>query len=153
MTRILVVEDNASCRCALSAVLVMKGHGIIEAKDGLEAWEIMQQPAPPELLILDLIFPELDGLNLLRRIRATIKCPIPYVIVLSEKGAKEEIIAGLDAGADDYLPKPFDSPELIARINVGRRKFKIREQCAGQVRELRLRGNSTDLFILQEDSR
>ena len=112
--RVLVAEDDSATRSVLAGMLKKKGHDVVEAANGLEAWLSLQQPEAPMLAILDWIMPEMDGLDLLRRIRSIQTEQPIYIIMLTIKGEKTNIITGLQAGADDYLPKPFDYGELCA---------------------------------------
>ncbi|PIP38032.1 MAG: diguanylate cyclase response regulator [Desulfobacterales bacterium CG23_combo_of_CG06-09_8_20_14_all_51_8] len=124
--RVLVAEDDSATRSVLAGMLKKKGHDVVEAANGLEAWLSLQQPEAPMLAILDWIMPEMDGLDLLRRIRSIQTEQPIYIIMLTIKGEKTNIITGLQAGADDYLPKPFDYGELCARVEVGLRVTEMR---------------------------
>lgn len=119
--RILIAEDDLASRIILAAVLKKNGYEVEAASNGLTAWEAMQKPDAPRLAILDWIMPEMDGLEVVRRIRTRSTERPPYLIMLTMKSEKADIIAGLDAGADDYLAKPFDPGELRARVEAGRR--------------------------------
>ncbi len=135
--RILIAEDDLTSRIMLSAVLKKEGHEVQETTTGPEALAALQQPGAPRLAILDWMMPGMDGLEVVRRIRALPSLPPPYIIILTTRGGKADIIAGLDAGADDYLAKPFDHGELRARIEVGRRMVRMQEKLSAQVQELR----------------
>ena len=134
--RILIAEDDTTSRAMLKAVLTHCGHEVVETADGAKAWAAMQEPDAPRLAILDWMMPELDGLELVRRVRSLPCEPPPYLIMLTTKTGKADIAAGLEAGADDYLAKPFDIGELRARIEVGRRLLAIQEALAAKVAEL-----------------
>ena len=123
--RILIAEDDFTSRTMLAAVLRKGGHEVVEANDGAKAWKILQQPDAPTIAIVDWMMPEMDGLELVRRVRSLPADQPPYLIMLTSKGAKADIIAGLDAGANDYLGKPFDAGELQARVNVGFRMVEM----------------------------
>ncbi|MBU4260354.1 MAG: response regulator [Proteobacteria bacterium] len=135
--RILIAEDDLTSRIMLSAVLKKDGHEVVETANGSEALALLQKSDAPRLAILDWMMPGMDGLEVVRRIRAMPSLPPPYIIILTARGGKSSIIAGLDAGADDYLSKPFDSGELRARIEVGSRMVRMQEELSAQVRELR----------------
>ncbi len=123
--RILIAEDDLTSRTMLSAVLKKAGHEVIATVDGVEALQYLLQADAPKLAILDFMMPEMDGLEVIRKLRA-LNTPQPtYIIMLTSKGEKRDIITGLDAGADDYLTKPFDVGELSARIEVGRRMVEM----------------------------
>ena len=123
--RILIAEDDFTSRTVLVGVLTKNGHEVLETVNGAEAWEALQLPDAPQLAILDLMMPGLDGLEVLRRIRAQQTDQPPYVMMLTTKGEKADIVKGLDAGANDYLTKPFDPGELRARVEVGRRMVEM----------------------------
>ena len=134
--RILIAEDDFTSRGMLAAVLRKAGHEPVETVNGREAWEEIQKPDAPRLVILDWMMPEMDGLEVLRRVRAVETDRPPYILMLTTKTDKAEIVAGLDAGANDYLAKPFDVGELRARIEVGRRMVQMQDALAGKIEEL-----------------
>ncbi len=123
--KILIAEDDKTSRNLLTVVLTKQGHEVVATVNGAEAWQAMQQPDAPRLAILDWMMPEMDGPEVVRRIRALQTEQPPYIIMLTAKSEKADIIAGLDAGADDYLAKPFDPGELRARIAVGWRMLEL----------------------------
>lgn len=123
--RILIAEDDLTSRSMLAAVLKKAGHEIAVAVNGAEALAVLEQPSAPRLAILDWMMPEMDGLEVVRRIRTKPSSQPPYLIMLTAKSEKADIIAGLDGGADDYLAKPFDAGELRARVEVGRRIVEL----------------------------
>jgi CheY-like chemotaxis protein len=100
---------------------------VIEAENGAEALAEMEKPDAPRLAILDRLMPKMDGVEVIRHIRALQETHAPYLIMLTSLGAKDDIVAGLDAGASDYLSKPFDPGELRARIKVGRRLVETQD--------------------------
>jgi two-component system chemotaxis response regulator CheY len=126
MTRVklLVVDDDPDSRRLLSISLGWAGHQIVEAEDGLDAWEKFQQE-PARLVITDWMMPGLDGMELITRIRANESDSYTYIIMLTALREKPQIVSGLEAGADDYLTKPFDPEELSARVSIGERILKL----------------------------
>jgi sigma-B regulation protein RsbU (phosphoserine phosphatase) len=134
--RILIAEDDLTSRSILAAVLTKAGHEVVETVDGAAAWAALQRPDASRLAILDWMMPAMDGLEVVRRVRALRPERPPYIIVLTAKGAKADIVTGLNAGADDYLTKPFDAGELRARVEVGRRMVETRDALAAKVEEL-----------------
>lgn len=126
--RILIAEDDLTSRSILAAVLEKAGHESVETTDGSRAWEELQKPDAPRLVILDWMMPEMDGLEVVRRVRALPTDRPPYIIMLTTKAEKSEVVAGLDAGANDYLAKPFDAGELRARVEVGRRMLDLQDE-------------------------
>jgi diguanylate cyclase (GGDEF)-like protein len=123
--KILIAEDDVTSRLVLAGVLKKWGHEVVATVNGTEAWEAMQRPDAPTLAILDWMMPGLDGVEVCRRIRSLQSDQPPYLIVLTSRGDKADIVAGLEAGADDYLAKPFDPGELRARVDVGQRMIEL----------------------------
>jgi diguanylate cyclase (GGDEF)-like protein len=123
--RILVAEDDFTSRSILVAILKKWGYDPLVTENGTAAWEALQRPDAPELVLLDWDMPGMNGPEVCRRLRE-IDTPHPaYVILLTARGEKGDIVLGLEAGANDYISKPFDSEELQARIRVGRRMLEL----------------------------
>lgn len=135
--RILIADDDNTCRGMLVAVLRKTGYEVAEARDGAQAWEELQKPDAPRLVVLDWVMPGMDGVDVLRRVRGLPGDRPPYILMLTSKVEKGEIIAGLEAGANDYLTKPYDPGELQARIAVGRRMVELQDALVDKNRELR----------------
>jgi sigma-B regulation protein RsbU (phosphoserine phosphatase) len=135
--RILIAEDDVTSRVMLSGVLQKSGHEVVETADGASALAVLARPDAPKLAIFDWMMPEMDGLQVVRRVRAIETSQPPYIIMLTTKGDKTDIVSGLEAGADDYLTKPFDLGELRARVNVGRRLLDVQAALAATIEELR----------------
>ena len=125
--RILIAEDDFTSRTVLAGVLKKERHEVTAVVNGEEALQVMQQPDAPALAILDWMMPEMDGTEVVRRVRAMRSDRPPYIIILTTKSDKADIITGLDAGANDYLTKPFDPGELRARVEVGRRMIEMQD--------------------------
>lgn len=134
--KILIAEDDVTSRNILQAILKKHGHEVIIAQNGAEAMAIMEKKDRPNLLILDWLMPEIDGLEVCKRVRAMKTSENPYIIMLTIKGEKTDIVAGLDAGADDYLSKPYDPDELRARIGVGKRMISLQQALAARIETL-----------------
>jgi len=126
--KILIAEDDPISRRVLEATLVEWGYDILVASDGSEAWELLQKPDAPNLVISDWMMPHMDGLELCRRIRQMERSGYVYFIILTGKGGKEDVIEGLEAGADDFLIKPFDREELKCRAKIGERIINLELQ-------------------------
>lgn len=126
--RALVADDSATVRRVLENHLRRWGFEVILAKDGNEAWEQLQQDDPPSIAILDFVMPGMDGLEVCRRVRQRPRGSYIYIIVLTARGAKDDILAGFEAGADDYIKKPFDVDELCYRIKSGQRIIELEQQ-------------------------
>ena len=118
--RILIVDDDADMRRLLLRTLQRWGYDVVPAADGVEAWERLQNE-PISFVITDWTMPNLDGLGLCRRIREAKFARYIYVILLTAKNSKDELITGMEAGADDFLIKPFNAGELQVRIRAGER--------------------------------
>jgi sigma-B regulation protein RsbU (phosphoserine phosphatase) len=134
--RILIADDEVTSRLMLTAVLLKGGHAVVETADGAAALKVLQQPDAPDLAILDWMMPELDGTEVVRKLRAMRKDRPPYIIMLTAKSEKADIVAGLEAGANDYLAKPFNPGELRARVEVGRRMIEMQDALAAKIKEL-----------------
>ena len=118
MHQVLVIEDEPAIRSVLRVLLQAEGYRCIEADTAMRA-EIEARSHKPDLLLIDLGLPDADGLKVIRRVRAWSQVPI---VVLSARTMEEQKIAALDAGADDYVTKPFSAPELLARIRAALRR-------------------------------
>lgn len=125
--RILLAEDDLITRKLLQAQLAKWGHEVIVCSDGAEAWKILQGDDPPKLVIVDWMMPVMDGVTLCREIRKDGKRPYTYIILLTAKNRKEDVVEGLESGADDYVIKPFDTHELRVRVRAGSRIVQLQE--------------------------
>lgn len=134
--KILIAEDETVSRRVLRATLESWGHEVVEACDGAAAWQILQSADAPKLAILDLTMPEMDGIAVCHHVRQTQDATPVYIILLTARSSKPDIVIGLDAGADDYVTKPFDADELHARVKVGIRIVDLQRSLAQRVAEL-----------------
>lgn len=134
--KILIAEDDPFSRRVLAATLDKFGYEVVVAADGAEAWSMIQREEAPKLAILDWMMPGVDGVEICRRIRQKPTATPPYLILLTAKSNKEDIVAGLEAGANDYLTKPFDRRELHARVQVGAQVLELQRTLAERVYEL-----------------
>jgi two-component system cell cycle response regulator len=117
----LIAEDDPLFRRILERWFQQWDYRVTAVENGLDAWEVLQRDDAPQLAILDWMMPGMDGIELCRRIRSRDQSPYRYVLLLTAKDDKQDVIAGLEAGADDYLTKPFDVDELRARVRAGKR--------------------------------
>lgn len=125
--KILIADDDDNFRLLLSEVLADSGHEVTAHENGLRAWEHLQAEAA-DLAVLDVNMPEMDGFELLSRIRADIGMKSMPVLLLTIRSEVSDQVCGYDSGADDYLPKPFSSEVLTARIKVLERRI-LGRQC------------------------
>src|SRR5258706_14294688 len=116
--QILVADDDQISAQALATTLTADKFEVTIARDGAEALEALQRPNSPSLAILDWVMPKLDGPEVCRRLRADGLDVHRYLILLTSRNRREDVVAGLEAGADDYLVKPFHQGELLARVSV-----------------------------------
>jgi|HubBroStandDraft_1064217.scaffolds.fasta_scaffold00085_44 two-component system cell cycle response regulator len=138
---VLVAEDDPICRRVLESRLGKWGFRVITAEDGLEAWEILRQGNAPDLLILDWMMPGIDGPELCRRVRESRNAIYPYILLVTGKDDTQDVVRGLQAGADDYLSKPFDPTELRARLQVGKRILTLQHELIQAREELRFQAD------------
>lgn len=135
--KILIAEDDPVSRRLLEATLNKWGYSVIACADGTTAWQALQQPDAPSLAILDWMMPEMDGVQVCREVRMRMTEPYTYLILLTAKNQKADIITGLAAGADDYMIKPFDANELRMRLRAGRRILDLQAELIFAREELR----------------
>lgn len=126
--RILVAEDDPVVSCLLADLLAQWGYTVDAVADGREARQLLLGPDAPQLAILDWMLPGVDGPDICSAVRAREQQAYVYILMLTAKTAKAELIAALEAGADDYLVKPFDAYELKARLMAGRRILDLQDR-------------------------
>ena len=136
--RILVADDDTVSRRVLEAMLVKWGYEVVVARDGAEAWDVLQAADAPQLAILDWMMPNLDGPDVCRKVRSHSEIPYVYILLLTGRTQERDLIEGLEAGADDYLTKPFSAQELKVRLFSGRRILDFQTQVIAAREELRL---------------
>ena len=132
--KILIAEDDSTSRNILVAILKKWGYDPVAMEDGAAAWDALQRTDAPELVLLDWDMPGMSGLEVCRRLREIDSSHPAHVILLTGRGEKGDVVKGLDAGANDYISKPFDSEELQARIRVGRRMLEL-QFCLREARD------------------
>ena len=126
--KVLVAEDSPTFRLALERMLKKWGYEVVLAENGLAALEILQAEDSPRLALIDWMMPGSDGVEVCRRIREMNREPYIYIILLTAKNTAEELVEGMEAGADDYLTKPVNSHELRVRLRAGRRIIDLQEE-------------------------
>jgi diguanylate cyclase (GGDEF)-like protein len=125
---VLAAEDNPVFQSMLRALLTKWGYDVVVARDGLEAWRILESAAAPRMAILDWMMPGMDGVELCRHVRGAAREPYIYILLLTARTESEDLVQGMEAGADDYLTKPFNAHELRVRLRAGRRILDLQEE-------------------------
>jgi two-component system cell cycle response regulator len=126
--KILIAEDDSTSRITLLAIVSEWGYEPIPAADGAQVLSLMQADDAPRLLLLDWKIPEVNGLDLCKKIREEDSSNPPYIILLTRRSDTEDVVTGLKAGANDYMSKPFDNAELKARLEVGKRMLGLHDE-------------------------
>ncbi|HOZ47304.1 MAG TPA: response regulator [Candidatus Hydrogenedentes bacterium] len=134
--RTLVAEDDATSRMILEGVLKRHNFDVVTVADGRSALDLLLSEEAPRLAILDWMMPEMDGVDVCRELRRTDPTRSIYIILLTTRDLKEDVVKGLEAGANDYVTKPFDKEELVARLRVGQRVVELEMTLARRVTEL-----------------
>jgi diguanylate cyclase (GGDEF)-like protein len=150
--KVLIADDSATSRAMLRSALSHWGYEVVMAENGAEAWEVLAQPDPPPLVILDWVMPHMTGPEVCRRVRETHREPSTYILLLTSKNTKGETVEGLEAGADDYIVKPFDQHELKVRLRAGQRIIDLQMNLLQAREELRERANKDLLTMLPNRS-
>ena len=146
--KILVADDDAVSRSMMRRMLIQSGYEVATAADGAEAVSILLSEHPPRLVLLDWMMPKLDGPEVCRTIRETSSRPYTYIALLTSRESKEDLIAGLHAGADDYLTKPCNLEELRARLRTGERILQLEDTLLNAHRELTFKADHDSLTLL-----
>ncbi|MHC4471996.1 MAG: response regulator [Planctomycetota bacterium] len=133
--RVLIADDDAVTLRLLEALLVKWGFDVVLARDGDEAWAVLAADDRPRLVVLDWQMPGRDGVEICRRLGELEGQPT-YVILLTSRAQKEDVVEGLESGANDYVTKPFDREELRARVRVGERVLELQSALERRVAEL-----------------
>ncbi len=126
--KILIAEDDPSFRRLLEEKLAVWGYDVVVAEDGKAALQILRSDDPPRLALLDWLMPEMDGVEVCRRVRETEREPRIYILLLTSQQREEDIAAGMEAGVDDYITKPFKHNELQLRLRAGRRIVELENE-------------------------
>ncbi|MBI3280045.1 MAG: diguanylate cyclase [Acidobacteria bacterium] len=135
---VLIADDSQVSRHLLGVTLKNWGYRVVVACDGTEAWQILQREDAPQLAILDWIMPGLSGVEVCRLVRQKAGEAYTYILLLTSKSLKEDMIAGMDSGADDYLTKPFDQHELKVRLRAGKRILDLQTELLATREALRV---------------
>ncbi len=143
--RILIAEDDPVSRRMLEAFLQKSGYQVVTAVDGVDALRILESEEAPALAVLDWMMPGLEGPQVCQRVRARPDRPYTYILLLTGRSQKDDLLRGLESGADDYLTKPFDAAELRARLHVGERILELQNGLIAAREELRFRATHDEL--------
>jgi len=143
--KILVADDDPVSRRLLQMSLSNAGYPVVTACNGADALALLEQKDGPQLAVLDWMMPEMDGVEVCRIIRKDAREPYVYILLLTARGHQTEIIQGLEAGADDYIIKPFDLHELKARLRTGKRIVELQGQLIGAREQLRVQATHDSL--------
>lgn len=146
--QVIIVDDDPVSRQILKGILRKSGYEVIEMPDGQAAWEYLQKE-PARLVITDWIMPRMDGLELIQKIRAAQSPNYVYILILTGKDDKSDVVDGLNAGADDYLTKPFHINELRARVKIGERILDLEsnlKNARDQMEEMAMHDSVTGLW-------
>jgi phosphoserine phosphatase RsbU/P len=134
--KILIADDDAVSRRMLEVICRSWGFDVVPASDGEAAWRILNAEDPPPLVLLDWMMPGIDGLEVIRRVRNQTSSKPVYIILLTARSSREDVISGLLAAADDYVTKPFDRQELYARLQAGMRIVRLQLDLAAKIVDL-----------------
>ncbi|NQT16065.1 MAG: diguanylate cyclase [Planctomycetes bacterium] len=143
--KVLIAEDNNVARHALEAVLNLWGFEVVSTRDGQEAWTALQKDDSLQLAVLDWMMPKMDGIELCRRVRQSNSQRYLYMILLTAKENRESLLQGLNAGADDFLTKPFDPDELEQRLRAGQRIVQLQNELLATQERLRVQATHDPL--------
>ena len=152
MRKVLVADDEPTSRHLIEATVRKWGYDVVACSDGSEAWEALQREGAPELVLLDWMMPGLDGVEVCRRVRGAPNSDPTYIILLTSKKDKIDVVEGLEAGADDYITKPFDQTELRARVEVGARMVTLQLALADRAMQLENLTNSLEQQVAERTS-
>lgn len=145
LQRVLIADDSGISRRLLESPLKKWGYEVTVAYDGTQAWEYLEGENAPALAILDWMMPGMTGPEVCSRVRQLGREPYTYILLLTSKSEKEDLIAGMSAGADDYIVKPFDQQELQVRLEAGKRILRLHEQLLDAKKKLIQQATHDDL--------
>ena len=134
--KILIAEDDPAFRQILEDILARWGYEVIVARDGTEAWQALQAADAPRIAIIDWLMPGMDGVEICRHVRKEAREPYTYIILLTSQQRDEDLVTGMEAGADDYIIKPLKTNELRVRLGAGRRMAELQNELATHALDL-----------------
>jgi diguanylate cyclase (GGDEF)-like protein len=148
MKKILIADDDKLSRRLLQNTLEKSGYEVIAVEDGVAAGQLLSEPDAPRLALLDWMMPGLNGVDVVRAVRLQTGMPYVHMILLTSRQSQEDIIVGLESGADDYLTKPFHPEELRARLRTGERILRLEDSLVKAREEMRFRATHDPLTCL-----
>jgi DNA-binding response OmpR family regulator len=134
--KILIADDDAVTRKLLASSLQGDGYTVLQASDGLEAWKTFRRESDIPIAVLDWMMPGMDGVQLCAGMRENAHKRPLYILILTARGARADVLQAFRIGVDDYMVKPFDKGEFLARVRVGRRVIELQKALADRVTEL-----------------
>ncbi len=143
--QVLVADDNPVFRCMLRTMLGKWGYQAVEVSDGISACSVLESADPPRLAVMDWMMPGIDGVEVCRRVRAAAREPYIYIVLLTARTESQDLVHGMDAGADDYLTKPFHPQELRVRMRAGWRILELQRELLDAREELRVQATHDSL--------
>ena len=143
--RVLIAEDDPVSRRLLEVFLAKWGFEVMVATNGTQALQLLERMDAPRLAVLDWMMPGMEGIQICQKLRECKERPYVYVLLLTGRSQKEDLLAGLESGADDYLTKPFDAQELRARLHVGQRVLDLQDKLIAAGEELLFRATHDNL--------
>jgi len=144
--KVLIAEDELAFRHLLEEILVNWGYEIVIAQGGNEAWQALNSKDAPRLAILDWLMPGMNGVELCRKVRKELPEPYTYIILLTSQQRDEDLVTGMEAGADDYITKPLKTNELRVRLNAGRRMIELQNELAAHSSDLEAANRDLESF-------
>lgn len=134
--KVLIVDDDPVWSSVLDGLLKQWGYETVVRVDGASGWQALQEEDAPALIVLDWMMPDMEGVDICRRLRQDARLRSVYVIMVTSRRELADVVMGIQAGADDFLTKPIEPAELRARIETGSRILGLQKELAGRVREL-----------------
>jgi len=144
--KILIAEDDPAFRQLMEDILTKWGYEVVVAMDGNEAWQALNAKDAPRLAILDWKMPGIDGVELCRKVRKELPDPYTYLILLTSQQLDEDLVTGMEAGADDYVTKPLKINELRVRLNAGRRMVELQNELTAHAADLEAANRDLESF-------
>jgi two-component system, cell cycle response regulator len=143
--KLMIAEDDPSLRNLLKLYLTRWGYDVIVTQDGNEAWQTLLSEDAPRLVLMDWMMPGMDGVEICRKVRAELKEPYTYIILLTGQHRDQDIVDGMESGADDYITKPFNHNELRVRLRAGRRILELQDELLAAREILRAKASRDSL--------